>query len=74
MQGINEICPKCGGHAWSYTDFREQTQELRCVNPKCGYNHLQYGDEVHEFYKEPNETEEFIKDYDLEEELEDLKN
>ena len=69
-------CPKCGGNQWVYTDYwrieNEQILEERCLNPQCGHQFLRYGEEVHVFNKTPEEVKEFIEDYSLEDELEEV--
>tara|TARA_Y100001963_G_C6488678_1_gene312385 strand:- start:104 stop:352 length:249 start_codon:yes stop_codon:yes gene_type:complete len=68
-------CSACGGKVWEYTDYdsyqQERIHERRCLEINCGFQHLIYGDEVHKHFKSPAEVSEFIKEYELEDELEE---
>ena len=70
-------CKMCGGKRWEYTDYdsyqQEQIIEYRCCEPECGYQELTYGDEFHTYNKTPEEVKEFIEDWGLEEELEEVE-
>ena len=70
-------CKMCGGKRWEYTDYdryqQEQIIEYRCCEPECGYQELTYGDEHHTYYKTPEEVQTWIKDHELEEELEEVE-
>ena len=78
FQQINPTgCKKCGGRRWEYTDYcrteHEEIVEHRCLEVDCGYQELTYGDEFHTYSKTPEEVRKFIKEYELEEELEQVK-
>ena len=73
IQGINlsDTCAKCGGNRWEYSETTPEgfIQEFRCIEYDCGYQDLTYPEGRFISYKTPEEVEEFIEDYDLEEEL-----
>tara|TARA_Y100001937_G_scaffold98460_1_gene134321 strand:+ start:291 stop:524 length:234 start_codon:yes stop_codon:yes gene_type:complete len=66
-------CEKCGGRRWEYFDFcpvdRVEIIELRCLEINCGHQDLTYGDEYSIHKKSPEEVQEFIEEYDLQEEM-----
>lgn len=65
-------CEKCGSVTWRYEEFgKELILENRCLSETCGFTDLKYGEEIHSFYKTPEEIREFIEDMGLEEELDD---
>ena len=77
MQGINLTggCANCGGKRWEYFDNTSYDfiQEFRCIELNCGYTDLRYSEGRFESYKTPKEVKEFIEDWGLEEEVEEME-
>ena len=77
MQGINLTggCANCGGKRWEYFENTSDyfIQEFRCIELNCGYTDLRYSEGRFESYKTPEEVKEFIEDWGLEEEVEEME-
>ena len=61
-------CRKCGSKSWSYSDYRERSQENHCLSEDCGFFMVSSPAWSGNDYRNAEEVREFIEDHALEEE------